>query len=647
MVASRTMPALSLRDRGLAPVAAATFVVAGALLVWALFFGGGDSPTRLAWIGGAAVLAASVLVAARLSPGSWCVRASGARRLRLHRVSRRARRVAGRCRSSGRCSRTARGTTSTAASRTSRSSCSACSSRRSCRARRARSPRGARRAARARARVRAAREGHPRRSIPTTGGSRACARRSASGTRSRCSATSRSCSGSGARARASLRRRAARLRRRADGAARVLARRDPDRRRRGRRVAGLDARRLESLAGARARRRRGARGARRRRSRCTASATTGSRTRRARTTAGSSCSPSSSRPSSSRSSRARRVPARAGRRRRVARRVALFASSASRASAGRRRRALHSERRDERERGGRALHAGREPASAAAAPTSGSTGGGRRGRSFERRAARRDGRGVVRARAPAAPRRVRAADDGAAQLRAAVARRDRHRRLRCSSRRPSSSRRSPCADGSRDAAARRARGLRCSRTSCTSSSTSATTSSPSARRVPRRSACCSPSPGRPVGAARADLGARRARARRDGRASRSPRRTSPSARWTRRSRARDPDARGAGALVESRSPSTRCSRRRRSRRLRGTPLKALRLYRQATDTQPENPEAWVELGLFELDARERPVRRVPLAQPRRTRSTATTRAVALDGGPLDVARARAKRRGCA
>src|SRR4051812_5062184 len=58
------MPALSLRDRGLAPVAAATFLVACALLVWALFFGSADSPTRLAWIGGAAVLAASVLLAA-------------------------------------------------------------------------------------------------------------------------------------------------------------------------------------------------------------------------------------------------------------------------------------------------------------------------------------------------------------------------------------------------------------------------------------------------------------------------------------------------------------------------------------------------------------------------------------------------------
>lgn len=77
------MPALSLRDRGLAPVAAATFVVAGGLLVWALFFGGADSPTRLAWIGGAAVIAAAVLAAAALAglvarprlerQGIWCV----------------------------------------------------------------------------------------------------------------------------------------------------------------------------------------------------------------------------------------------------------------------------------------------------------------------------------------------------------------------------------------------------------------------------------------------------------------------------------------------------------------------------------------------------------------------------------------------
>jgi len=58
------MPPLTLRDGRLAPVAAATFVVAVALLVWTLFFGGADSPSRLAWIGGAVVLAASTLAAA-------------------------------------------------------------------------------------------------------------------------------------------------------------------------------------------------------------------------------------------------------------------------------------------------------------------------------------------------------------------------------------------------------------------------------------------------------------------------------------------------------------------------------------------------------------------------------------------------------
>jgi hypothetical protein len=77
------MPALSLRDRGLAPVAAVTFAAAGACLAWALFFGGGDSDNRLAWIGGAAIVGASLLAAGafagrvarpRLAPwASWCV----------------------------------------------------------------------------------------------------------------------------------------------------------------------------------------------------------------------------------------------------------------------------------------------------------------------------------------------------------------------------------------------------------------------------------------------------------------------------------------------------------------------------------------------------------------------------------------------
>ena len=38
----------------------------------------------------------------------------------------------------------------------------------------------------------------------------------------------------------------------------------------------------------------------------------------------------------------------------------------------------------------------------------------------------------------------------------------------------------------------------------------------------------------------------------------------------------------------------------------GRALEALRLYRRATDTQPENPQAWVERGLFELDSLREP-----------------------------------------
>jgi len=74
------MPAPSLRDRGLAPVAVATVAVVGALLVWALFFGGGDSDNRLAWLGGATLMGVAVLAAAafdgrvarpRLLPWAW------------------------------------------------------------------------------------------------------------------------------------------------------------------------------------------------------------------------------------------------------------------------------------------------------------------------------------------------------------------------------------------------------------------------------------------------------------------------------------------------------------------------------------------------------------------------------------------------
>jgi hypothetical protein len=61
------MPALPLCGRSLAParpVAALALAGVSALLVWALFFGGGDDVNRLAWIGGAAVIVVAFLAAA-------------------------------------------------------------------------------------------------------------------------------------------------------------------------------------------------------------------------------------------------------------------------------------------------------------------------------------------------------------------------------------------------------------------------------------------------------------------------------------------------------------------------------------------------------------------------------------------------------
>jgi tetratricopeptide (TPR) repeat protein len=77
----------------------------------------------------------------------------------------------------------------------------------------------------------------------------------------------------------------------------------------------------------------------------------------------------------------------------------------------------------------------------------------------------------------------------------------------------------------------------------------------------------------------------------------------------------------------------------------GHELKALQFYRQAVDTQPDNPDAWVQLGEFELDVRK------DACGAYRSLSEAYTLdrynpAVSQDGGPLDVARARARRAGC-
>jgi len=79
---------------------------------------------------------------------------------------------------------------------------------------------------------------------------------------------------------------------------------------------------------------------------------------------------------------------------------------------------------------------------------------------------------------------------------------------------------------------------------------------------------------------------------------------------------------------------------------RGNNPKALSLFRQAVSTQPENPEGWVELGLFELNGLRNPC----AAYRSLSRAWHLDRydpAVALHGGPLDQSRAGARKLGCA
>ncbi len=77
----------------------------------------------------------------------------------------------------------------------------------------------------------------------------------------------------------------------------------------------------------------------------------------------------------------------------------------------------------------------------------------------------------------------------------------------------------------------------------------------------------------------------------------------------------------------------------------GHKLKALELYHEAVDTQPENPSAWAELGQFELYGMKEPCG----AYRELSKAYSLDRynpVVATDGGALDVARARARARGC-
>jgi hypothetical protein len=74
-------------------------------------------------------------------------------------------------------------------------------------------------------------------------------------------------------------------------------------------------------------------------------------------------------------------------------------------------------------------------------------------------------------------------------------------------------------------------------------------------------------------------------------------------------------------------------------------LKALELYRRAVDTQPDNPDAWAQLGQFELD-----VMKDPCAAYRSLNQAYTldrfNPVVSAKGGPLDRARAKVNAGAC-
>ena len=77
----------------------------------------------------------------------------------------------------------------------------------------------------------------------------------------------------------------------------------------------------------------------------------------------------------------------------------------------------------------------------------------------------------------------------------------------------------------------------------------------------------------------------------------------------------------------------------------GHEQKARQLYRQAVSTQPENPDAWVELGEFELDARNDPCSAYR-ALSEAYKLDRYNPVVSAKGGALDVARAKAVRSAC-
>ena len=75
----------------------------------------------------------------------------------------------------------------------------------------------------------------------------------------------------------------------------------------------------------------------------------------------------------------------------------------------------------------------------------------------------------------------------------------------------------------------------------------------------------------------------------------------------------------AGASTRSRSSRSRRGRWRRMPPV--TSAAAVAWYEKATDLQPENPDAWYDLGLYLVDRDARPVRRATRRSTTRTRST--------------------------
>ena len=77
----------------------------------------------------------------------------------------------------------------------------------------------------------------------------------------------------------------------------------------------------------------------------------------------------------------------------------------------------------------------------------------------------------------------------------------------------------------------------------------------------------------------------------------------------------------------------------------GHTLKALQLYEEAVNTQPDNPEAWVQLGVFQLDVRNDACNAYA-SLGEAYRLDRYNPVIAVDGGALDIARAKARKAGC-